>query len=107
MQSVGRLAPTTPAATASDLVSDKEAIRREIRNLRHTRDSLVVQRQELDERQHGGRQELDAAEELRLLELDEAIEAVDAAIEFKNEVLCSRHRELHSPVSCSFCVGLC
>merc|ERR1712071_581245 len=39
----------------------------------------------------------DSAEERRLLELDEAIEAVDAAIEFKNEVICSRTRELKSP----------
>ena len=31
---------------------DKEMTRKEIRNLRHTRDALVQQRQELDERQH-------------------------------------------------------
>jgi len=31
---------------------DKETVRKEIRKLRHTRDSLVQQRQELDERQH-------------------------------------------------------
>ncbi len=34
------------------MVTDKEAIRKEIRKMRHTRDSLVQQRQELDERQH-------------------------------------------------------
>jgi len=34
-----------------------------------------------------------------MLELDEAIEAVDAAIEYKNEVICSRHYELKSSVS--------
>lgn len=33
-------------------MTDKEAIRKEIRKMRHTRDSLVQQRQELDERQH-------------------------------------------------------
>ena len=33
-------------------IQDKESIRKEIRNMRHTRDSLVLQRQELDERQH-------------------------------------------------------
>ena len=80
--------------------ADKEAIRREIRNMRHTRDALVIQRQELDERQHRGR-ELEPEEEHRLLELDEAIEAVDAAIEYKNEVICSRNRELKSPVNIS------
>ena len=44
---------------------------------------------------------LDTVEERRLLELDEAIEAVDAAIEYKNEVICSRIRELGSPVKFS------
>lgn len=43
-------------------------------------------------------QELDLSEERRMLELDEAIEAVDAAIEYKNEVICSRHYELKSTV---------
>ena len=42
---------------------------------------------------------MDASEESRMLELDEAIEAVDAAIEYKNEVICSRHYELKSSVS--------
>ena len=36
------------------------------------------------------------AEERRLLELDEAIEACDAAIEYKNEVICGQARELKS-----------
>ena len=89
------------AENAPEKLQDKESVRKEIRNLRHTRDALVVQRQELDERQHRGR-ELSALEEHRLLELDEAIEAVDAAIEYKNEVICSRKHELYSPVSDSF-----
>ncbi|EFX80055.1 hypothetical protein DAPPUDRAFT_319054 [Daphnia pulex] len=84
--------------SGNDNPTDKEAIRKEIRKMRHTRDSLVQQRQELDERQHRGR-DLDASEERRMLELDEAIEAVDAAIEYKNEVICSRHYELKSSVS--------
>lgn len=37
-----------------------------------------------------------SGEERRLLELDEAIEAVDAAIEYKNEVICGRAKELRS-----------
>jgi len=84
------------AVSLKEACADKETTRKEIRKLRHTRDSLVQQRQELDERQHRGR-ELDSAEERRLLELDEAIEAVDAAIEYKNEIICSRTRELKSP----------
>lgn len=38
--------------SGNDNLSDKEAIRKEIRKMRHTRDSLVQQRQQLDERQH-------------------------------------------------------
>lgn len=38
--------------SGNDDPSDKEAIRKEIRKMRHTRDSLVQQRQQLDERQH-------------------------------------------------------
>ena len=117
------------AVSLKEACADKETTRKEIRKLRHTRDSLVQQRQELDERQHRvpnitpqfryrkdwfkiqlvysqlillqGR-ELDSAEERRLLELDEAIEAVDAAIEYKNEIICSRTRELKSPVRSYF-----
>lgn len=33
-----------------------------------------------------------------MLELDEAIEAVDAAMEYKNELICSRHFEFKSSV---------
>lgn len=104
--------------SGNDSISDKEAIRKEIRKLRHTRDLLVQQRQELDERQlkvicyslslliffisknyilKG--QELDVAEERRMLEFDEAIEAVDEAIEYKNEVLCNKNCELKCTVS--------
>lgn len=85
--------------------------------MRHTRDSLVQQRQEIDEKQHRVLKhqilrsrrkssfsiyqglELDVSEERRMIELDEAIEAVDAAIEYKNELICSRHYELNSVVS--------
>lgn len=42
----------SPFDAKADEIQDKEAIRKEIRNMRHTRDSLVQQRQELDERQH-------------------------------------------------------
>ena len=33
-----------------------------------------------------------------MLELDEAIEAVDAAMEYKNELICSRQYELKGTV---------
>lgn len=40
------------AVSLKEACADKETVRKEIRKLRHTRDSLVQQRQELDERQH-------------------------------------------------------
>lgn len=43
--------------------------------------------------------ELAANEERRMLELDEAIEAIDAAIEFKNEVMCSQVEEIRLEAS--------
>ncbi|KAK7065170.1 microtubule motor activity protein [Halocaridina rubra] len=70
-------------------------LREEISHLRTARDSLMVRRQKLDRRIHKSRGKgVGTAEERRLLELDEAIEAVDAAIEYKNEVICGRTREL-------------
>lgn len=87
----------SPSVASGDVV-DKEAVRKEIRNMRHTRDALVLQRQALDEQQQRGR-ELDPVEERRMLELDEAIEAVDAAMEYKNELICSRYFELKSTVN--------
>jgi hypothetical protein len=94
---VQEAASSSPFDASGDVV-DKEAIRKEIRNMRHTRDALVLQRQALDEQQQRGR-ELDPVEERRMLELDEAIEAVDAAMEYKNELICSRYFELKSTVS--------
>lgn len=94
---VQEAASSSPFGASGDVV-DKEAVRKEIRNMRHTRDALVLQRQALDEQQQRGR-ELDPVEERRMLELDEAIEAVDAAMEYKNELICSRYFELKSTVS--------
>jgi hypothetical protein len=94
---VQEAASSSPFGASGDVV-DKEAVRKEIRNMRHTRDALVLQRQALDEQQQRGR-ELDPVEERRMLELDEAIEAVDAAMEYKNELICSRYFELKSNVS--------
>ncbi|XP_068249872.1 kinesin-like protein KIF27 [Palaemon carinicauda] len=72
-------------------------LREEISHLRTARDSLMVRRQKLDRRIHRSRgRGVGTGEERRLLELDEAIEAVDAAIEYKNEVICGRTRELKS-----------
>lgn len=67
---------------------EKEALRVEIRNLRKTRDCLVEQRCHYDKMKKENK--LSALEERKLLEHDEAIEAIDAAIEYKNEMICGR-----------------
>lgn len=66
---------------------EKEGLRHEIRNLRRTRDHLLEQRCTLD-RKLKREKMLTHREERKLLECDEAIEAIDAAIEFKNELIC-------------------
>ncbi|CAD7012111.1 unnamed protein product [Ceratitis capitata] len=66
---------------------EKEGLRHEIRNLRRTRDHLLEQRCSLD-RKLKREKMLSHREERKLLECDEAIEAIDAAIEFKNELIC-------------------
>ncbi|XP_073811799.1 kinesin-like protein costa [Musca autumnalis] len=64
-----------------------EGLRHEIRNLRKTRDHLLDQRCFLDQKFKRDKA-LSQKEERKLLECDEAIEAIDAAIEFKNELIC-------------------
>ncbi|XP_037948661.1 kinesin-like protein costa isoform X2 [Teleopsis dalmanni] len=68
-------------------MEQKEGLRHEIRNLRHTRDHLLDQRCTLDRKLKRDKI-LSHREERKLLECDEAIEAIDAAIEFKNELIC-------------------
>ncbi|XP_035788182.1 kinesin-like protein costa [Anopheles albimanus] len=69
--------------------AEKESLRCEIRNLRRTRDHLVEQRCQLDRKlREDKRPSFD--EERKLVECDEAIEAIDAAIEMKNELICGR-----------------
>lgn len=65
----------------------REGLRHEIRNLRRTRDHLLDQRCSLDRKLKRDKM-LSHKEERKLLECDEAIEAIDAAIEFKNELIC-------------------
>lgn len=68
---------------------EKEALRVEIHNLRSTRDCLIEQRCALDDK-FKKENTLSTLEERKLLECDEAIEAIDAAIEYKNELICGR-----------------
>ncbi|KAH8418422.1 hypothetical protein KR222_009865 [Zaprionus bogoriensis] len=65
----------------------QEGLRHEIRNLRRTRDHLLEQRCTLDRKLKRDKM-LTQREERKLLECDEAIMAIDEAIEFKNELIC-------------------
>ncbi|KAK2587652.1 hypothetical protein KPH14_003772 [Odynerus spinipes] len=68
---------------------EKEALRHEIRNLRRTRDCLVDEKCDLDEK-FQKEKTLSTVEERQLLECGETIEAIDAMIEHKNEMICGR-----------------
>lgn len=68
---------------------EKDSLRHEIRNLRRTRDCLVEQRCLLDVKLKKEKM-LSDVEERKLLECEEAIEAIDIAIEYKNELICGR-----------------
>jgi len=74
---------------------EKEALRLEIHHLRSTRDCLIEQRCTLDTKFQKDKV-LSTMEERKLLECDEAIEAIDAAIEYKNELICGRKGGLDS-----------
>ncbi|KAL3265463.1 hypothetical protein HHI36_009667 [Cryptolaemus montrouzieri] len=69
-----------------------ESLRHEIRNLRKTRDYLLEQRYKIDTKAMH-KKILNELEERKLLQYEEAIEAIDLAMEYKNEVLCG-----HIPV---------
>lgn len=72
--------------------AQQESLRHEIRNLRSTRDLLLEERCHLDSKLKRDKV-LTQKEERKLLECDEAIEAIDAAIEFKNELI-TGHRSI-------------
>lgn len=68
---------------------EKEALRHEIRNLRRTRDCLVDEKCDLDQKYQKERT-LTTDNKRKLLECGETIEAIDAMIEHKNEMICGR-----------------
>ncbi|XP_077119605.1 kinesin-like protein KIF7 [Ranitomeya variabilis] len=77
---------------------DQQHIRDEIDNLRHEKELLLKQRVDIDEKLRQGSL-LSAEEERILFQLDEAIEALDAAIEYKNESITRRQRVLRASAS--------
>lgn len=67
-----------------------QTIRHEIRNLRSERDRLIDERCLLDRKLKEGNA-LSGNEGRQILECDVAIEVIDTAIEYKNELICGRH----------------
>ncbi|XP_044835385.1 kinesin-like protein KIF7 isoform X4 [Mauremys mutica] len=77
---------------------DQQQIRQEINSLRQEKDQLLKQRLEIDNKLRQGTL-LSPEEERILFQLDEAIEALDAAIEYKNESITCRQRVLRASAS--------
>ncbi|XP_021574517.1 kinesin-like protein KIF7 [Carlito syrichta] len=77
---------------------NQQQIRGEIDSLRQEKDSLLKQRLEIDSKLRQGSLLL-PEEERTLFQLDEAIEALDAAIEYKNEAITCRQRVLRASAS--------
>ncbi|XP_076451061.1 kinesin-like protein KIF27 [Babylonia areolata] len=65
----------------------------EIQALKQKRDRLHQERQAIDSKLHEGKV-LSTAEERRLIELEEGMEALDAAIQYKNDSINSRQVEI-------------
>ncbi|XP_036400407.1 kinesin-like protein kif7 [Megalops cyprinoides] len=82
----------------SSSAQDSQQLRQEISNLRQEKDQLLKQRAELDDKLRQGNL-LSPEEERTLFQLDEAIEALDAAIEYKNEAITQRQRQLRASAS--------
>ncbi|XP_058461600.1 kinesin-like protein costa [Malaya genurostris] len=69
--------------------TEKDSLRQEIKNLRITRDLQLEQRCNLEKKIR--EEEMPSFdEERKLVECEEAIEAIDATIELKNEQICGR-----------------
>ncbi|XP_060531300.1 kinesin-like protein costa [Cylas formicarius] len=83
----------SPQCSISFSTEDLERYRHEIRNLRKTREYLLEQRFKIDTTSQN-KKILNEIEERKLLQYEEAIEAIDLAIEYKNEILCG-HRNIN------------
>uniref|UniRef100_A0A452SBF4 Kinesin family member 7 n=1 Tax=Ursus americanus TaxID=9643 RepID=A0A452SBF4_URSAM len=76
----------------------QQRLRGEIDALRQEKDALLKQRLDIDGKLRRGSL-LSPEEERTLFQLDEAIEALDAAIEYKNEAITCRQRVLRASAS--------
>ncbi|XP_063956557.1 kinesin-like protein kif7 [Lytechinus pictus] len=93
LQSVEREIEEKSNTLRVSLDAQKPVIGKEILGFKAERERLLQQRVQLDEKlQHGTL--LSATEERRLIELDEGVEALEAAIEYKNDIISTKKKEL-------------
>ncbi|XP_035668109.1 kinesin-like protein KIF27 isoform X2 [Branchiostoma floridae] len=93
LEEVDRKLEERTGALSTGETDERQRVKEEVRTLRQGRDKISRQRDALDSKLAQGNV-LDPQEERRLIELDEAIEALDAAIEYKNDLIASRRQEL-------------
>lgn len=93
LQSIERQIEERSSVMRESLDSKKPVIGKEIQSLKAERERLLQQRVHLDEKLQQGTL-LSTTEERRLIELDEGVEALEAAIEYKNDVISSKKKEL-------------
>lgn len=68
-----------------------------VKDLQDTHASLIKQRKQLEERLNQG-VVLSSAEERRLIEIDEGIEALEIAIDFENDSISEQHNKLKDSI---------
>lgn len=79
-----------PLDQIESLSSNLDKVRMEVEDLRQIRNLFYSERQKLDEKlsEEGS---LSSSDERKFMELDESIEAIDSAIEYKNEIICNKN----------------
>ncbi|XP_061178029.1 kinesin-like protein KIF27 isoform X2 [Saccostrea echinata] len=98
LDTVDRMIDEKSRELAHTPLEDQQRIKEELGLLQGNRDTLQKKRGVLEEKLQEGRL-MSPQDERRLIELDEAIEALDAAIEYKNDHINSKQLELrHSQV---------
>ncbi|XP_072045024.1 kinesin-like protein KIF27 isoform X2 [Amphiura filiformis] len=95
IESVEREIEAKTNVLRASMESQRGPLKEEIKGLKKERDHLHRQRAILDDKLQQGNM-LSPREERRLIELDEGIDALEAAIEFKNDAIVHRQKELRS-----------
>jgi kinesin family protein 7 len=80
---------------ASQLIAENN--KTSMKELEETHSNLIRQRKQIDEKIHKG-DVLTPSEERRLIEIDEAIEALESAIEFENDSIVDQENKLKDSI---------